>query len=154
MDCSMPGFPVYHQLLELAQTHAHRVGDAIQPSHPLSSPSPAFSLSQHHSLFQWVGSFWHWSIAYGERCRIRDLWRKRFSFGTRDQAWSLKSFCVAEFYSSEKGTEKASDTDIRRGMKSTLSPSLSKGIIYFLIGYYNKSKECLKVVKTLLDPLP
>ena len=52
MDCSMPGFPVLHQLLELAQTHAHRVGDAIQPSHPLSSPSsPAFNLSRHHSLF-------------------------------------------------------------------------------------------------------
>ena len=47
MDCSMPGFPVHHQLLELAQTHVHQVGDAIQPSHPLSSPSPpAFNLSQ------------------------------------------------------------------------------------------------------------
>ena len=40
MDCNMPGFPVHHQLLELAQTHVHRVGDAIQPSHPLLSPSP------------------------------------------------------------------------------------------------------------------
>ena len=40
MDCSTPGFPVHHQLPELAQTHVHRVGDAIQPSHPLSSPSP------------------------------------------------------------------------------------------------------------------
>ena len=48
MDCSTPGFPVNHQLLELAQTHVHWVGDAIQPSHPLlpSSP-PAFNLSQH-----------------------------------------------------------------------------------------------------------
>ena len=46
MDCSMPGFPVHHQLLELAQTHIHQVGDAIQPSHLLSSPSPpAFNLS-------------------------------------------------------------------------------------------------------------
>ena len=46
MDCSMPGFPVHHQLPELAQTHVHRVSDAIQPSHPLSSPSPpAFNLS-------------------------------------------------------------------------------------------------------------
>ena len=53
MDCSTPGFPVQHQLPELAQTHVHRVGDAIQPSHPLSSPSPsAFSLSQHQGLFQ------------------------------------------------------------------------------------------------------
>ena len=53
MDCSTPGFPVHHQLLELAQTHGHRVGDAIQPSHPLSSPStPTFNLSQHQGLFQ------------------------------------------------------------------------------------------------------
>ena len=48
MDCSMPGFPVHQQLSELTQTHVHRVGDAIQPSHPLSSPSPpAFNSSQH-----------------------------------------------------------------------------------------------------------
>jgi len=52
MDCSTPGFPVHHQLPDLAQTHMHRVSDAIQPSHPLSSPSlPAFSLSQHQGLF-------------------------------------------------------------------------------------------------------
>ena len=52
-DCSMPGFPTHHQLPELAQTHVHRVGDAIQPSHLLSSPSPpAFNLSQHQGLFQ------------------------------------------------------------------------------------------------------
>ena len=45
----MPDFPVHHQLLELTQTHVHRIGDAIQPSHPLSSPSvPTFNLSQHH----------------------------------------------------------------------------------------------------------
>ena len=51
MDCSMPGFPVHHQLLELAETNFHRVMDAIQPSHPLSSPSPpAFNLSQHQGL--------------------------------------------------------------------------------------------------------
>ena len=52
MDCNTPGLPVHHQLLELAQTHVHQVSDAIQPSHPLLSPSPpAFSLSQHGSLF-------------------------------------------------------------------------------------------------------
>ena len=57
MDCSMPGFPVQHQLPELAQTHVHRVDDAIQPSHPLSSPSPsAFRLSHHQGLFQGVSS--------------------------------------------------------------------------------------------------
>ena len=57
MDCGMPGFPVLHQLPELAQTHVHRVSDAIQPSHPLSSPSPAaFNLSQHRGFFQGVSS--------------------------------------------------------------------------------------------------
>ena len=57
MDCSTAGFPVHHQLLELVQTHVHRVGDEVQPSHPLSPPSPsAFNLSQHQGLFQWVSS--------------------------------------------------------------------------------------------------
>ena len=56
MDCSTPGFPVHHQLLQPAQTHVHWVSDAIQPS-PLSSPSPpAFNPSQHQGLFQWVSS--------------------------------------------------------------------------------------------------
>ena len=57
MNCSTPGPPVHHQLPEFTQTHVHRVGDAIQPSHPLSSPSPpAPNPSQHQSLFQWVNS--------------------------------------------------------------------------------------------------
>ena len=56
-DCSMPKFPIHHQLLELAQTRVHWVNDAIQPSHHLSSPSPsAFNLPQHQDLFQWVSS--------------------------------------------------------------------------------------------------
>ena len=70
MDCSTPGFPVLHHLPELAQTHANRVGDAIQPSHPLSSPSPpAFNLSQNHGLFnesalhiRWP-KYWHFSFS-------------------------------------------------------------------------------------------
>ena len=57
MHCSMPGFSVLHHLPELAQTHIHWAGDAIQPSHPQLSPSPlAFNLSQHQSFFQWDGS--------------------------------------------------------------------------------------------------
>ena len=58
VDCSIPGFLVHHQSpLEFAQTHVHWVRGGIQPSHPLSSPSPpAFSLSQHQGLFQWVSS--------------------------------------------------------------------------------------------------
>ena len=70
LDCSTPGLPVLHQLPELAQTHVHRVGDAIQPSHPLSSPSPAaFNLSQRQGLFnesvlliRWP-KYWSFSIS-------------------------------------------------------------------------------------------
>ena len=62
MDCSTSGFPVYHQLPELAQTHVHQVSDAIQPSPPLSSPSPpAFNLSQH----QGQNRILHWSSLVG-----------------------------------------------------------------------------------------
>ena len=69
MDCSTPGFPVHHQLSELTQTHVHWVGDAIQPSLPLSSPSPpTFNLSQHQGLFQWVSSSYQvakvWSFSF------------------------------------------------------------------------------------------
>ena len=61
MNCSTPGFPVHHQLPEFTQTHAHLVSDAIQPSHPLSSPShPAPNPSQHQGLFQWVNSSMRW----------------------------------------------------------------------------------------------
>ena len=56
MNRSTPGLPVHHQLPEFSQTHVHWVGDAIQPSHPLSSPSPALNLSQQQGLFQWVSS--------------------------------------------------------------------------------------------------
>ena len=57
MDCSMPGFPVHRQLLERTQIHVHRIGDVIQTSHPLLYPSPpAFNLSKHQGLFQWVSS--------------------------------------------------------------------------------------------------
>ena len=56
MDYSTPGLPVHHQLLAFTKTHVHWVGDAIQPSHPLLSPSPAFNPSQHQDLFRWFGS--------------------------------------------------------------------------------------------------
>ena len=56
MNHSTPGLPVHHQVPEFIQTHVHWVGDAIQPSHPLLSPSPALNLSQHQCLFKWVSS--------------------------------------------------------------------------------------------------
>ena len=67
MNCSMPGLPVYHQFLEFIQTHIHQVSDTIQPSHPLSSPSPpAPNPSQHQSLFQ--------------KANLRMRWPKYWSF--------------------------------------------------------------------------
>ena len=88
MDCSMPGFPVHHQLLELAQTHVHRVGDAIQPSHPLSSPSPpALNLSQHQGLFN--------ESALG--IRWPKYWSFSFSIGPSNEYSGLISFRIDWF---------------------------------------------------------
>ena len=65
MDCSMPGFRVHHQFPEFTQTHVHWIGDAIQPSHPLSSPSPsAFNHSQHQGFFKWVSFCIRWPKYY------------------------------------------------------------------------------------------
>ena len=69
MDCSTPGFPIHHQLPKFTQTRVHWVGDAIQPSHPPSSPSPpTFNLSQHQGLFKWVSSSHqvakYWSFSF------------------------------------------------------------------------------------------
>ena len=80
MDCNMPGLFVPHHLQEFTQVHAHWISDAIQSSHPLSSPAPAFNLSQHQGLFQWVGS-WH------QVAKVLELQLQHQSF----QDWSLKS---------------------------------------------------------------
>ena len=68
MNCSIPGFHVLHHLPEFAQTHVHQVHDAIQQSHPLLSPSPAFNLSQNQGLFQWVSALHqvtkYWSFSF------------------------------------------------------------------------------------------
>ena len=79
----MPGFPVHHQLLELAQTHVHQVSDAIRPSYPLSSPSPpAFNLSQYQGLFQWVSSCIRWP----------KYWSFSFSISPSNEYLGLISF--------------------------------------------------------------
>ena len=76
MDCSIPGFPVLHCLLEFPQVHVHWVGDAIQPSHPLLPSSPfAFSLSRHQGLFQWAGS-WYRGSCVQSRNRDTDIENK------------------------------------------------------------------------------
>ena len=83
MDCSMPGFSVHHQLPEFTQTHVHRVSDAIQPSHPLSYPSPpAPNLSQHQGLFKWVGS----------SHQVAKVWSFSFIISPSDEHSGLISF--------------------------------------------------------------
>ena len=85
MDCSMPGFPVHHQLPELAQTHVHRVGDAIRPSRPLSSLSPpAFNLSQHQGLFHELALHIRWP----------KFWSFRFSISPSNEYSGLISFRI------------------------------------------------------------
>jgi len=89
MDCSMPGFPVLYYLLEFAQTHVHWVSDAIQSSHPLSSPSPpAFNLSQHQGLFQWISS---------SHFRWPKYWSFSFSISTSNEYSGLISFRIDWF---------------------------------------------------------
>ena len=91
MNRSTPGLPVHHQFLEFTQTHVHRVGDAIQPSHPLLSPSPpAPNPSQHQSLFQWVNS-WH------EVAKVLEFSASTSVFPMNTQDWSpLEWTCVPQ----------------------------------------------------------
>ena len=85
MNHSTPGLLVHHQLLEFTQTHVHWVSDAIQPSHPLSSPShPAFNLSQHQGLFKWVSSLHPWP----------KYWSFSFSISSSNEYSGLISFRI------------------------------------------------------------
>ena len=93
VDCSTPGFPVHHQLPELAQTPVHWVGDTTQPSYLLSSPSPpAFNLSQHQGLFQWVNSSHQvaklWELQFQHQSF---QWILRTDFLYNWQVWSSSS---------------------------------------------------------------
>ena len=105
MDCIPPGFPVPHHLPDFAQVHVHCIGDAIQPSHPLLPPSPAFSLSQHQGLFQWVNSshevakvlefqLQHQSFPWAFRIDFLSDWPVRSSCSLRD---SQESFSASQF---------------------------------------------------------
>ena len=98
MDCSTPGFPVHHQLLEFAQTHAHRVSDAIQPSQSLSSPSPPdFNLSQHQDFSNESALCIRWS-----KC-----WSFSFSTSLSNEYSRLISFRINWFHLSVQGTLKS-----------------------------------------------
>ena len=82
MNRSMPGLPVHHQLPDFTQTHIHWAGDAIQPSHSLSSPSPALNLSQHQDLFKWVSPL-H---------QVAKVWNFSFSISPSNEYLGLISF--------------------------------------------------------------
>ena len=86
-DCCMPGFPVLHYLPEFAQVHVHCISDAIQPSHPLSPPSPALNPSQHQGLFQWVSS----------SHQLAKYWSYSFSISPSDAYSGLISFRINWF---------------------------------------------------------
>ena len=81
MDCNTPGFPVLHYPLEFAQTHVYPVSDAMQPSHPLLSPSPpALNLSKHWSLFQWISSL-------HQVAKVLELQLQHWSFHMNIRGW-------------------------------------------------------------------
>ena len=117
MDCSTPGFPVHHQLPELAQTHVHRVSDAIQPSHPLSSPSPpAFNLfrvfSNESALINRWPKYWSFSISpsneYSGLISFRmDWW---ISLQSKGLSWVFSNTTVQkhQFFSTQLSSQSTS----------------------------------------------
>jgi len=113
--CSTPGFPVLHHLLELAQTHVHWVGDAIQPLHPLLSPSPsAFNLSQHQGLFQWVSS----------SHQVTKYWSLSLSISPSKEYSGLVSFRIDWFdllARSPRDSQESSPTQFKSITSSALS---------------------------------
>ena len=110
MDCSMPDFPVHHQLPELTQTHVCWFGDAIQPSPPLLFPSPsAFNLSQHQYIFQWVSTLHQW----------RKVWSFSISISPFNECSGLILFRIDWF----------NLLALQRTLKSLLQHHSSKGSI-------------------------
>ena len=117
MDCRIPGFPAHHQLPEFTQTHVRWVGDTIQPSHPLSSPSPpAFNLSWHQGLFQWVSSL-------HQVAKVLEFQLQHQSF-----QWTLRTDLLSDWISSQsEGLSRVfSNTTVQKRNSSALS---------FLYGY-------------------
>ena len=130
MDCSTPGLPVHHQLPEFTQSHVHWVGDPIQPSHPLSSPSPpAFSLSQHQGLFQWVGS----------SHQVATVLKFSFNISTYNEYSGLISL----------RTDWLDLLAVQRTLKSLLqqhgwNASFLQCSAFFIVQFKNKETGCLK----------
>ena len=131
MDCSTPGFLVHHQLLEFAQTHVYWVSDAIQPFHPLSSPSlPVLNLSQHQCLFQWVSSSQRWP----------KYWSFSFSISPSNEYSGLTSLRIDRFDLAVQGT-----------LKSRLQHHSSKASILWHSAFFivQLSHPCMTTGKTI-----
>ena len=132
MDCSTPGFPVLHQLPELAQTHVHRVSDAIQPSHHLSSPSlPASNLSQDQDLFHSVSSL----------CRWPKYWSFSFNISPSNEYSGMISFRMDWFHL----------LSVQRTLKSLLQHHSSKASILWCSVFFifQLSRPYMTIGKTI-----
>ena len=118
MNRSMPGLPVHHQLPEFTQTQVHRVSDAIQPSHPLASPSPsAPNPSQHQSLFQWVSSS-------HEVAKILEFQLQHHSLQRNPRADLLQNGLVGSPCSQSKGLSRVfSNTTVQKHQFFSVQPS-------------------------------
>ena len=114
MNCSMPGLPGHHQLLEFTQTHVHRVSDAIQPSHPLSSSPPAPNPSQHQSLFQRV-NFLH------EVAKVLEFQLQHHSFQRNPRADLLHNGLVGSPCSPRDSQESSPTPQFKSNNSSVLS---------------------------------
>ena len=132
MDCSTPGLPVHHQLMEFTQTHVHRVSDAIQPSHPLSSPSlPAFNFSQHQGLLKWVSSSYQVT-----KVLEFQLWYQSFQWIFRtDFLWNgpVQSPC------SSRDSEESSPTPQFKSMNSSVLSFLYSPTLTSIHDYWKKN---------------
>ena len=150
MDRSTPGLPVHHQLLELAQTHVHWVSDAIQPSHPLPSPSfPAFSLSQRQGLFKWGSSSHQVAKALEFQLQHQSFqWIFRTDFLRKDRLDSLQSKGLwrvfsnttvqkHQFFGAQPSLCSSSDSCTRLLEKQVVIVWL------WLCGLFSKSDTCL-----------
>jgi len=141
MSCSIPGFRVLHYLLEFAQTHVHWISDAIQPSHPLLSPSPpTFNLSQHQGFFQWVNSLHqmakNWSFSFGISASKEYLGLISFRidwYDVLEVQGTLKS--LLQYHSS-----KASIL-----WRSALSPTLTSINVYWKNQGFDKTELCWQI---------
>ena len=115
MNRSMPGLPVHHQLPEFTQTHMHWVGDAIQPSHPLSSPTPpAPNPSQHQGLFQWVNSL-------HEVAKVLEFQPQHQSFQWTPRADLLQNGLIGSPYSPRDSQESSPTPQFKSLNSSALS---------------------------------